>query len=51
MYNYVNVSLFNYLDSICPSSVWCIINSRAASSVKLVKLYVHILFEKKIEWH
>lgn len=48
MYNYVNVSLFNYLDSICPSSVWCIINCRAASSVKLVKLYVHILFEKKL---
>lgn len=50
MYNYVNVSLFNYFDSICFFFVWCIINCRVVSSVKLVKLYVYIFFEKKIEW-
>lgn len=43
MYNYVNVSLFNYLDSICISSVWCVINCRAASSVK----NMYIFFSRK----
>lgn len=39
----MNVSLFNYLESICISSVWCVINCRAASSVK----YMYIFFSRK----